>query len=139
MYVATYVDDILTTALSVKELLQFEEALRGRVYKLNGGPLEKYIGMEVVRDRVKRTITLRQSQFLHEVVTKEGVRDATPRILPCPPSWNLSEAERGGHGTLHESVGRYRYAVDHTRPEALYITSQLSSAALNPGALTYGQ
>ena len=134
VYIATYVDDLLTISNSEAALLKLEEELSKRFKKLSlKGEAQGFLGMEFERDRTRRTITITQRQFITDAVHDEGLDEATPKPTPGSSTADLNKAERGTREPMRVITGRIRYAVDHVHPEALYIASQLSSAAANPG------
>ena len=133
-YVATYVDDILTFSSSSAELLEFEAELGKRVKKLSlKGDAIGFLGMEFQRNRAAKTITITQRQFIGDAINDEGLTEATTKPTPGSSIVDLNKAERGTREPMRAVVGRIRYTVDHVHPEALFIASQLSSAAANPG------
>jgi hypothetical protein len=89
----------------------------------------------LTRDRAARTITLKQTQFVRDIVASEGLTEGKTKSTPASATIDLYTAPRGTRDPLRSIVGKIRYAVDHTHPEALFIASQLSSAAGDPGDL----
>ena len=135
-YMALYVDDLLITGSSNELILQLENDIESHVTKLTRkGDIQKFLGVEVSRDRTARTITLRQSQFIRDIIISEGLNDAKTKSTPGSSSVDLYTAQRGNRDPLRSIVGKIRYAVDHAHPEALFIASQLSAAAGDPGDL----
>ena len=51
---------------------------------------------------------------------------------------DLNKSPRNEESSILTTVGRIRCAVDHIHPEALFIASQLSSVASNPGKAHVG-
>ena len=134
VYIATYVDDLLTLSNSESALDKLEEELSRRFKKLSlKGEAQGFLGMEFERDRARHTITVTQRQFITDAIHDEGLDDATPKPTPGSSTVDLNKAERGTREPMRAITGRIRYAVDHAHPEALFIASQLSSAAANPG------
>lgn len=99
------------------------------------GNIQKFLGIEVSRDRVARTITLKQSQFIRDIIAAEGLTEAKIKPTPGSASADLYTAARGTREPLRSIVGKVRYTVDHAHPEALFIASQLGPAAGDPGDL----
>lgn len=132
-YIAVYVDDILTMAKENGQLQQFEEQLKTKVMQIRGGPLERYVGTEITRDRANRTITLTQGLFARDLVKKHGVPGDSPKPSPAIVSRNLYTATKGTEEPIRPLAGSVRFIVDHTRSEILFAASQVSSAAGNPG------
>ena len=63
--VGLFVDDILYAASNLGLMKKFEEHIASRVRKVSLlGEVKKFLGMEITRDRTKRTITLTQSDYI---------------------------------------------------------------------------
>ena len=133
MYLCIYVDDILCISGSVEEQNQFEQSLMTRVKRIKSEPAAKYIGVDLRRNRPARLIHLSQKPFLREMLASEGMLNATIKNSPGSALRDLQGAARGEAPEMRSRVGKVRYAVDHTRPESLFIASHLSSGASNPG------
>ena len=135
LYLCVYDNDILVigSSGSTVEIDSFEEAFKLRVSKIKSGPAVRFIGVELERNRGARTITVRQSQYVTSMLKSEGMLDCKPKKNPGSALRNLHAAARGESSEMRSLVGKVRYLVDHTRPESLYIASQLSSAAAEPG------
>jgi hypothetical protein len=132
VYLGVYVDDILVLG-NLADCTSFEDDLRGRVTKIKTGEALRYTGIEIQRDRIARTVTLSQCPFIKSVVEQEGMLGANPKGSPASSLTNYATMARGTEEPIWSAVGKVRYAVDHCRPEALYIASQLSSVASAPG------
>ena len=133
-YICLYVDDILVTGNSLNVILEFEAKLASYVQKLKVcGECVKFLGNVFTRDRLNRTITITQTQYLQDVCSAEGITPDHAKISPALVSRNLYKAKTGGEGPIRGLVGKLRYAVDHSRPDALFIVSQLASHQVNPG------
>ena len=93
----------------------------------------RFLGNDFIRDRVKRTITIHQTQFIHDLCKNEGITPSSSKTSPAFLSRNLYKAEKGGEKPIRSLVGKLRYAVDHSRPDALFAVSQLASSQADPG------
>jgi hypothetical protein len=134
-YLCVYVDDILVIGHSGCELEMdaFDEGLRQRVHRIKSGPVQRFVGIDIARSRGARTVTLTQTPFLTELLKTEGMTGCAHKSNPGSALRNLNAAARNEAPEMRPLVGKIRYAVDHTRPESLYVASQLSSAAASPG------
>jgi hypothetical protein len=132
VYLGVYVDDILVIG-SLAGCTAFEDDLRGKVTKIKTGDVLRYTGIEIDRNRSARTVTLTQGPFIKGFVEVEGMLGSSPKGSPASSLTNYATLERGSEEPIWSVVGKVRYAVDHCRPEALYIASQLSSVASGPG------
>lgn len=134
-YVCLYVDDILLVGHSgcTIEMDFFEAELSKRVTRIKSGPVKRFIGIDISRSRGARIITLTQTPFLAAMLKHENMADCCLKRNPGSALVNLQAAPKNEAPEIRPLVGKIRYAVDHTRPESLFIASQLSSAAGNPG------
>ena len=129
-----YVDDIFVTGNNLSLILEFEALLSTKVNKLKiCEECVRFLGNDFIRDRVKRTITIHQTQFIHDLCKNEGITPLSSKTSPALLSRNLYKAEKGGEKPIRSLVGKLRYAVDHSRPDALFAVSQLASSQADPG------
>ena len=133
-YICLYVDDILIIGSNLSIILQLEDDISKKVKKLKSmGNTTRFVGIDITRDRALRKIYLSQEQFISDLVSSEGLQHNTTKNTPAAITRNLYTAETGGNTPIRSLVGKLRYAVDNTRPDSLFATSQLSSAAADPG------
>ena len=76
VYVAVHVDDF-GIAASTPELKEETMAAIRTVYNCVEGDLGAYLGMQLVRDRVKRTITISQPGYLEDLREQFGITSTT--------------------------------------------------------------
>jgi hypothetical protein len=132
VYLGAYVDDILLIG-KMQDCTDFEKELAGKVTKIKAGEALRYTGVEIKRDRAARTVTLSQGPFIKDMIEAEGLTGAKGKSSPASSLLNYATLEKGTEEPLWSVAGKVRYAVDHSRPDALYIASQLSSVASSPG------
>ncbi|CAI7874334.1 unnamed protein product [Closterium sp. NIES-53] len=99
-YVLVYVDDLLFAAADTKALTLVKSELHKRHTCTDLGDLRSYLGLQITRDRARRTITLTQSHMVHQSVELSG---------PYP-----------------ELVGCLMYLMTCTRPDLVYPLSLLA-------------
>ncbi|CAI7855526.1 unnamed protein product [Closterium sp. NIES-54] len=54
------------------------------------GEMRSYLGLQITRDRARRTITLTQSHMVHQVLQRFGFRYSLPQSTPLPTCHSLS-------------------------------------------------
>ncbi|CAI7895886.1 unnamed protein product [Closterium sp. NIES-54] len=54
------------------------------------GELRSYLGLQITRDRARRTITLTQSYMVHQVLQRFGFQYSSPQPTPLPTGHSLS-------------------------------------------------
>ncbi|CAI7873060.1 unnamed protein product [Closterium sp. NIES-54] len=119
-YVLVYVDDLVfATALAL-----VKSELQKRHTCTDLGELRRYLGLQITRDRARRTITLTQSHMVQQVLQRfdftwssaQATPLATGHSLPAPPSDESVEPS----GPYPELVGCLMYLMTCTRPDLAY-------------------
>ena len=90
------------------------------------GDTTRFVGVNIKRNREERKNHLSQEQFVSDIVINEGLEDKPTKPSPSFVSRDLYIAPQGGNEPIRRLVGKLCYAVDHTRPDALFPTSQIS-------------
>ncbi|CAI7841031.1 unnamed protein product [Closterium sp. NIES-53] len=67
-YVLVYVDDLVFATADTKALTLVKSELQKRHTCTDLGELRSYLGLQITRDRARRTITLTQSHMVHQVL-----------------------------------------------------------------------
>ncbi|CAI7746621.1 unnamed protein product [Closterium sp. NIES-53] len=70
--VLVYVDDLVFATADTEALTLVKLELQKRHTSTNLGELRKYLGLQITRDRARRTITLTQSHMVHQSVEPSG-------------------------------------------------------------------
>ncbi|CAI7804702.1 unnamed protein product [Closterium sp. NIES-53] len=94
------------------------------------GELRSYLGLQITRDRARRTITLTQSHMVHHVLQRFGFRYSSPHSTPLPSGQSLSvppsDESVEPSGPYPELVGCLMYLMTCTRPDLAYPLSILA-------------
>jgi hypothetical protein len=95
--------------------------------------------MHITRDRVARTVSIDQSQYIIDMLDKHGMTDCSPSILPMDPRFLSGIAATPltpliGHArdVYPSLLGSLQYAVICSRPDIATALSILGSAQANP-------
>ncbi|CAI7851522.1 unnamed protein product, partial [Closterium sp. NIES-54] len=110
-YVLVYVDDLVFATADTKALALVKSELQKRHTCTGLGELRSYLGLQIIRDRARRTITLTQSHMVQQVTPL-----ATGHSLSAPPSDESVEPS----GPYPEFVGCLMYLMTCTRPDLAY-------------------
>ena len=81
VYIAVHVDDF-GIAASNKSLMKEAIAQIKSIYQCVEGDLDFYLGMKVVRDRVRRTITISQPGYLDDLRAEYGITSTKGPLTP---------------------------------------------------------
>ncbi|TPX30010.1 DNA-directed DNA polymerase [Synchytrium microbalum] len=115
-----FVDDTLLAG-NTQAITEAKRELHHAFKMTDQGQLNFFLGMEIVRDRKARTISLNQRQYLKEMLQEFRMDDCNPTNIPwqhgqyLPPRTQLEEP-----WDLHlyrKAVGSLLYASNMTRPD----------------------
>lgn len=135
LWILTYVDDLLIMGLT-SEVKWFKHELKQKFKIKELGPIHWYLGMEIVRDREHRTISINQSQYIRDCLKRFDMIDCTPRKSPLPSGFKVtSDIENSTPVTYpyRSLIGCLLYAAKSTRPDIAFAVGCLSRHLVNPG------
>ncbi|CAI7769698.1 unnamed protein product [Closterium sp. NIES-53] len=89
-YVLVYVDDLVFATANTEALTLVKSKLRKRHTCTDQGEVRNYLGLQITRDRARRTITLTKSHMVHQVLRRFGFQFSLPQPTPHSTSHSLS-------------------------------------------------
>ncbi|CAI7919665.1 unnamed protein product [Closterium sp. NIES-54] len=89
-YVLVYVDDLVFATVDTEALTLVKSELQKRHTCTDLGELRSYLGLQITRERARRTITLTQSHMVHQVLQRFGFQISSPQLTPLSTSHSLS-------------------------------------------------
>ncbi|CAI7850745.1 unnamed protein product [Closterium sp. NIES-53] len=129
-YVLVYVDDLVFATADTEALTLVKSKLQKRLTCTDLGELRSYLGLQVTRDRARRTITLTLSHMVHQVLQRFGFQYSSPQLTPLSTSHSLSappsDESVEPSGPYLELVGCLMYLMTCTRPDLAYPLSLLA-------------
>ena len=136
--IAVFVDDVLVgydSALHSSAMSDLVADLSRRHKLTDLGEVSHFLGMAVQRDRPKRLVTLSQSQYAKEILTRFNLESAKPRTTPLPAGLKLVKAapnDTNANAPYCEAVGCLMYLAHCTRPDLAQATATLSRYMSHP-------
>ncbi|CAI7776128.1 unnamed protein product [Closterium sp. NIES-53] len=128
-YILVYVDHLVFATANTEALALVKSELQKRHTYTDLGELRSYLGLQMTRDRARRTITLTQSHMVHQVLQRFGFRYSSPQSTPLPTGHSLSAPPLDEcvepSGPYPELVGCLMYLMTCTRPDLAYPLSIL--------------
>ncbi|CAI7882641.1 unnamed protein product [Closterium sp. NIES-54] len=129
-YVLVCVDDLVFATSDTEALTLVKSELQKRHTCNDLGELRSYLGLQITRDRARRTITLTQSHMVHQVLQHFGFQFSSPQPTPqstghslsAPPSNESVEPS----GPYRELVGCLMYLMTCTQHDLVYSLSLLA-------------
>ncbi|CAI7810930.1 unnamed protein product [Closterium sp. NIES-54] len=129
-YVLVYVDDLVFATADTEALTLVKSEPQKRHICTDLDELRSYLGLQITRDRARRTIPLTQSHMVHRVLHRFGFQFSLPQPTPLSTSHSLSappsDESVEPSGAYAELVGCLMYLMTCTRPELAYPLSLLA-------------
>ncbi|CAI7790340.1 unnamed protein product, partial [Closterium sp. NIES-54] len=129
-YVLVYVDDLVFATADTEALTLVKSELQKRHTYTDLGELRSYLGLQITRDRARRTITLTQSHMVHQVLQRFSFQFSSPQPTPLSTSHSLLalplDESVEPSGPYPELVGCLMYLMTCTRPDLVYPLSLLA-------------
>ncbi|CAI7821532.1 unnamed protein product [Closterium sp. NIES-54] len=138
-FVLVYVDDLVFTTPDRRALAFVKEELQRRHTCTDLGELQRYLGVQITRDRAARTITLTQSHMVEQIITRFCFPlSKTWRIPKTPPAvdayteltFDDKEAQEHEEEEYWQKVGSLQFAATTTRPDIAFACSKLGSGLM---------
>ena len=132
-----YVDDFIPVSNDL-ELLKIEKAALAEKFEVvDNGEIEYFLKMVIKRDRLNRTLTISQPNYIETILTKFGMSECKPVATPMDANAifnKLSDGdERFDRTTYQQAIGCLTYLATHTRPDISASVGILSKFMADPG------
>ncbi|CAI5457392.1 unnamed protein product [Closterium sp. Yama58-4] len=129
-YILVYVDNLVFATADTEALALVKSKLQKRHTCTDLGELRNYLGLQITRDRARRTITLTQSHMVQQVLQRFGFQFSSPQSTPLSTGHSLSAPHSDesveSSGPYPELVGCLMYLMTCTRPDLAYPLSILA-------------
>ncbi|RYE04909.1 MAG: hypothetical protein EOP33_08175, partial [Rickettsiaceae bacterium] len=138
---ATHVDDILVFAkdISLVNNLYKDLVSTSKLEVTNLGEIKEFLGVEIIRDRSKKSLIITQRNFLNKVLFKYNKKDNKPKSIPLPIGIKLSKNLEESTLTkdFQQQIGSLIYLTIFTRPDLVYSVNYLARFMSNPSLEHY--
>ncbi|CAI5948654.1 unnamed protein product [Closterium sp. NIES-64] len=129
-YILVYVDDLVFATADTAGLAHVKSELQKRHTCTDLGELRSYLGLQITRDRARRTIILTHSHMVQQVLQRFSFTYSSPQATPLPTRHSLSALPSDESvelsGPYPELVGCLMYLMTCTRPDLAYPLSILA-------------
>ena len=141
MYLGVYVDDYLLTATTITALQLVVDKMATH-FQVKAKGVEKFVGLEVTRNRDKKIIVLTQRQYIADVLNRFKMLNAKTKKTPADTHDKLSksmspstQAEEQDMKSIpyREAVGAAGFTSVTIRPDISYSVAQVSQFLSRPG------
>ena len=135
LIIAIYVDDLLIACSDKSILTNTKAELSSRFKMKDLGESRIILGMDITRDRVKRTLTFNQSRYAQKVIDRFGMTNARGQATPMDPALDLTQPSPPTSEPYREAIGSLMYLMVGTRPDLAYCVGVLAKHVQNPTQL----
>ena len=141
MYLLIYVDDMLVACKDKTEIQKMKAQLKREFEMKDLGPASRILGMDISRDRVNKTLTLSQEDYLRKVVDLFGQQESKTSRVPIGAHFKLKSVQKHEEDSemkfmknvpYSSCVGSCMYAMICTRPDIAYGVSLISRFMSKP-------
>ncbi|CAI7797459.1 unnamed protein product [Closterium sp. NIES-53] len=134
-WVLVYIDDLLAARSSAAMLKELKELLKAAFELLEILPVQKYLGLEIVRDRSVRKLWLHQQgyadklrrRFLDEEQNKRTPKTPVSVDAYATLTFDDEEEQKREEEVYRQKVGSLQFAATTTRPDIAFACSKLGS------------
>jgi hypothetical protein len=131
-----HVDDLIIGGIDKEAVKGTKQALSQRFKMKDLGELNFFLGMRITRDRTTGDITLSQSQYAREVLSRFGMLDAVSISSPSDNYNHMQKAEppdqRCDQRLYQEAVGSLQYLAGLTRPDFQFEVNKYAQFLVDP-------
>src|SRR4051812_18577006 len=142
IYLLLYVDDMLISAKSKKQITALKAQLSSEFDMKDLGAAKKILGMEISRDRDSGLLFLSQQNYIQKVLHRFNMHDAKSVNTPIATHFKLSSNDCPSTDEDYEYmsrvpyssvVGSLMYAMVCSRPDLSFAMSLVGRFMANPG------
>lgn len=140
--VVVHVDDCTIGATTPLLAINLKKNVMKHVEITDLGELHWLLGIEVRRDRARRTISLSQASYIDAILRRYNLQDLKPVSIPMDPNARLHSEQRAVSSKdlsivrtfpYREALGSLQYLSLGTRPDITFAVSILARFAGAPG------
>ncbi len=131
-----YVDDLLVAGRTEAEVKAIKKQIKEIFDARDLGEAKYFLGMEIERNRINKTIKLSQKKYVKGVLEKYSMEDAKPAKVPLKTATKLTKEDGELLDTrvypYSELVGALLYAAVCTRPDISQAVGALARYMAEP-------
>ena len=134
-----YVDDIIALSPENKTIDSLYNNLSKTINIKDLGNISTFLGIEISRDRVNKSISLHQTTYTEKILSKFGykAKQDFKVISPIPLGSNIEPfQDKASEKSIKEyqrQIGSLIFLMDKTRPDLAFPVSFLARFMANPG------
>ena len=134
-FLLSHVDDVLIVG-NRTEVNSTKDHLKSHYKFKDLGPVSKYIGLVITRDRLDRRLCIDQAPYVHDILDEFQMSNCSPVSIPMDPKekWDLPDDPLFPAETkvYQRIIGRLMYLMVGTRPDIAYAVTKLAQFSARP-------
>lgn len=129
VYLALFVDDGLVAA-KTESTLNYIASKLSEAFQIKIGDSSSFVGMQIERDRVNKTLAIHQSAYFEKTIEKFGMREAKSISISIDPHVVLYLVEENDEQLsivlYREAIGSLVFLAAVSRPDIAFAVSSVS-------------
>ena len=131
-----YIDDIALFRMLTK-INEFKKCITTRYKITDLGEISQFLGLHIIRDRHKRTLSISQQHYVKRMLTRFDMLDCVPALMPFAARTNLQANPDDTPdpqlcAQYQQVVGSLMYAMLGSRPDIRFTVNRLAQYGSNP-------
>jgi hypothetical protein len=132
VFIVTYVDDMAVAAPSKAVIDDVLQRLEKKFKLKRLGSMKRFLGLEISRDREKRTIHIKQSSYAAKVLERFGMNDSKPTQTPMDRVQLCPGDDEFDVSLYQQAIGSVIYLTTMSRPDLAYAVGTLAMFCASP-------
>ena len=136
LIVITYVDDLIVITDKLDTAKRLYRNLETAITISNLGPVNEFLGIEITRDRSKRSLSLSQTKYTKKLLQRFGYspNDIVKPLIPITNKIapNTEETKPETIRDYQQQIGSIMYLMTKTRPDLAYSIGLCARFMANP-------
>lgn len=134
--VTSHIDDLLVFGKDIQAIKNLKTTLSKEVEISDLGEISYYLGIQVNRDRAKKSLSMSQQKFIEEILQKFGKNSLKPVKTPAEQGIrfekNTDTATEEDIKVFQQQIGSLMYLMTSTRPDLCFSVGQCARFMSNP-------
>lgn len=135
LLIALYVDDLLIACNDMETLQTTKQDLCKKFRMKDLGDSHIILGMDIIRNRSERTLTLCQSRYAEKLISRFGMSSAKGTTTPVDTGIDLTATVESCENPYREAIGSLMYLMVGTRPDIAFAVGRLAKYVERPGMI----
>jgi hypothetical protein len=138
LVIVCHIDDLLIMSPNLQLVESFKRHIAKTVEITDLGEAHFFLGIEISRDRAKHTITLSQTKYVKEIMSRFNKSNLHAVSTPAELGIRLDKSDKTAEACMvqeyQKQIGSLMYLMTKTRPDIAFAVSCCARFMSNPDA-----